>query len=84
MQTQKVNGIAQQGCDNTVVRLKNQLKQTRKKFEIEKNCKNKAYCFIMACGLMDSFAVFCREYSSDDWHKDQGKKYLFEERCHPV
>lgn len=38
-------------------------------FEIEKNAKNKAYTFIIACGLLERYQEFCREFADiDDWH----------------
>jgi hypothetical protein len=39
-------------------------------FNIEKNAKNKAYCFILSNGLFDRFAEFCKDYHSDDPHRD--------------
>ena len=38
-------------------------------FEIEKNAKNRAYTFIIACGLLDKYNEFCRKFADiDDWH----------------
>ena len=38
-------------------------------FEIEKNAKNRAYTFIIACGLLDKYSEFCQKFSDiDDWH----------------
>lgn len=38
-------------------------------FEIEKNAKNKAYTFIIACGLLDKYHEFCQKFADiDDWH----------------
>ncbi len=40
-----------------------------KDFEIEKNAKNKAYTFIIACGLLSQFRKFCLKFNDiDDWH----------------
>lgn len=41
-----------------------------KKFEIEKNAKNKAYYFILLRGLMNDFSRFCKNYNSDNPHRD--------------
>lgn len=41
-----------------------------RKFEIEKNAKNKAYYFILSHNLLDEFAEFCKNYRSSDPHKD--------------
>lgn len=40
------------------------------KFEIEKNAKNEAYYFILSNGLFKEFAEFCKNYHSNDHHKD--------------
>lgn len=38
-------------------------------FEIEKNAKNKAYTFIITCGLLERYQEFCRKFADiDDWH----------------
>lgn len=38
-------------------------------FEIEKNAKNKAYTFIIACGLLERYQEFCQKFADiDDWH----------------
>lgn len=41
-----------------------------RKFEIEKNAKNKAYYFILSHNLFNEFAEFCKTYRSSDPHKD--------------
>ena len=41
-----------------------------RKFEIEKNAKNKAYYFILSNGLFEEFAEFCKSYHSSEPHKD--------------
>ena len=41
-----------------------------RKFEIEKNAKNKAYFFILSHNLLNEFAEFCKTYHSNDPHKD--------------
>lgn len=46
------------------------LNQLHKEFEIEKNCKNQAYYFILSSNLFDEFAEFCKNYHSGDPHKD--------------
>ncbi|MDR1221438.1 MAG: hypothetical protein LBL07_00980 [Tannerella sp.] len=40
------------------------------KFNIEKSAKNKAYFFILSNGLYDRFSEFCKNYHSDDPHRD--------------
>ena len=42
--------------------------EMQKHFDVEKNAKNKAYAFILSCGLLHRFAEFCRSDYSDDWH----------------
>lgn len=42
--------------------------KNRKK--IEKNAKNEAYFFILSHNLLNEFAEFCKNYHSDDPHKD--------------
>lgn len=38
-------------------------------FEIEKNAKNRAYTFIISCGLLDKYHEFCQKFADiDDWH----------------
>ncbi|MDR2653267.1 MAG: hypothetical protein LBC68_13345 [Prevotellaceae bacterium] len=39
-------------------------------FKIEKDAKNQAYYFILSNGLLDQFAAFCRNYHSDNPHRD--------------
>lgn len=41
-----------------------------RKFEIEKNAKNKAYFFILSHNLLNEFEEFCKNYHSDDPYKD--------------
>ena len=41
-----------------------------RKFEIEKNEKNKAYYFILSNGLLEAFTQFCKDYHSCDPNKD--------------
>lgn len=39
-------------------------------FEIEKNAKNRAYAFIIACGLLEKYNEFCRKFACiEDWHE---------------
>ena len=40
-----------------------------RKFEIEKNAKNRAYYFILSNGLLEAFAEFCKTYHLSDPHK---------------
>lgn len=49
--------------------LQEQLNQTQQKFEIEKNAKNQAYCFIIMFGLMKAFQDFCQNVTAEDWHE---------------
>lgn len=38
-------------------------------FEIEKNAKNKAYTFIIVCGLLEQYQELCRKNADiDDWY----------------
>ncbi len=41
-----------------------------RKFEIEKNAKNTAYCFILSNGLFEAFTEFYKNHRSSDPHKD--------------
>ena len=41
-----------------------------RKFETEKNAKNKAYSFILSNGLYDAFREFRNNYHSSDPHED--------------
>lgn len=50
-------------------KLQERLKQSQRKFEIEKDAKNQAYYFIIMLDLMKPFREFCRDVTSDDWHK---------------
>lgn len=39
-------------------------------FEVEKNEKNKAYTFIIACGLQEKYIEFCRKFADiEDWQE---------------
>lgn len=38
----------------------------RSMFEVEKNAKNKAYCFILSHNLFHEFAEFCKYYDQSD------------------
>jgi hypothetical protein len=40
------------------------------KFLIEKDAKNEAYYFILSNGLFDRFKEFCKNYHSDNHHRD--------------
>ena len=42
--------------------------EMQKHFDVEKNAKNKAYAFILSCGLLTQFDEFCRFNHSDNWH----------------
>ncbi len=40
-----------------------------KAFEIEKNEKNKAFTFIIVCGLLSEYQEFCTKFADiNDWH----------------
>lgn len=45
-------------------------KSLARKFEIEKNAKNKAYYFILSHGYYYEFREFYRKYQSGNPHKD--------------
>lgn len=45
------------------------INEIQKRFDVEKNAKDKAYAFIMQMGLMKQFADFSRHYSGIDFHK---------------
>ncbi|MBD5584495.1 MAG: hypothetical protein HDQ88_05385 [Clostridia bacterium] len=49
--------------------LQEQLNQTQRKFEIEKNAKNQAYCFIILLDLMKAFQEFCQNVTAENWHE---------------
>ena len=53
--------------------------EMQKHFDIEKNAKNKAYAFILACGLFSQFAKFCQHCHSDDWHDTCLKQLVINE-----
>lgn len=49
--------------------LQRQLKQTRQELEIEKNCKNEAYYFILSDGAFRKFAEFHKTHRANlDYH----------------
>lgn len=41
-----------------------------RKFQIEKDAKNRAYHFILTYGLLDLFADFCKEHKGGNPHTD--------------
>lgn len=46
-----------------------QLNQTRQELELEKNCKNEAYYFILASGYFRKFAEFYKKHRANlDYH----------------
>ncbi len=45
------------------------LSQLQKKFKVEKDAKNRAYCFILSKGLLADYAHFVEENYSSDYHK---------------
>ena len=49
--------------------LQRQLKQTKQELELEKNCKNEAYYFILSDGAFRKFAEFHKKYRANlDYH----------------
>lgn len=54
---------------SSVKELQRQLKQVRQELEIEKNCKNEAYYFILSDGAFRKFAEFHKKYRANlDYH----------------
>ncbi|WP_195360589.1 hypothetical protein [Phocaeicola massiliensis] len=45
------------------------LNELQKRFDIEKDCKNEAYSFIIANGLYEDFREFCKNYKGVDHYK---------------
>ena len=45
------------------------LNELQKRFDIEKDCKNEAYSFIIANGLYEDFREFCKNYKRVDHYK---------------
>lgn len=45
------------------------INEIQKRFDVEKNEKNKAYAFIMQMGLMKQFDDFSRHYGGIDFHQ---------------
>ena len=49
--------------------LQKQLKQMTRKFEIEKDCKNQAYYWVLSSGNFKRFAEFCKKHPANlDYH----------------
>lgn len=44
--------------------------ECQRRFDTEREAKNKAYYFIMSKGLSEDFREFCKEHDSRDSHKD--------------
>jgi len=42
--------------------------EATRRFEVEKNEKNRLYSFLISQGLLDVYAEFIRYNKSDDWH----------------
>lgn len=55
--------------DNILVKLSDLTSEIQRRYDVEKNAKNKAYSFIIAMGMMDRFAQFCRDYHGIDHHE---------------
>lgn len=45
------------------------LNELQKRFDIEKDCKNEAYSFIIANELYEDFREFCKNYKGVDHYK---------------
>lgn len=43
--------------------------EVEKRFQIEKDCKNKAYAFITQYGLLEQFQQFSRTFTNENPHK---------------
>lgn len=67
----KYNGIRVKANNSTLTTAPNSARTVSyRDFEIEMNAKNKAYYFIISHGLLKQFAEFCKNYHSNDPHKD--------------
>lgn len=54
---------------SSVKELQRQLKQVRQELDLEKNCKNEAYYFILSDGAFRKFAEFHKKYRANlDYH----------------
>lgn len=45
------------------------LNELQKQYDIEKDCKNEAYSFIIANGLYEDFREFCKNYKGINHNK---------------
>ncbi|KAA6335661.1 hypothetical protein EZS27_016134 [termite gut metagenome] len=43
--------------------------EAQRRFNVEKNAKDKANAFILSMGLLDEFAQFSKDFHSDDMNK---------------
>ena len=44
--------------------------EAHKMFEVEKDAKNRAYSFILSCGLYNEFSEFCKKSAGRDQYVD--------------
>ena len=52
-----------------ILSLKQQLETYKRLFEIEKNCKNLAYFFILSCGHFEEYRGYCKTHPTNvDYH----------------
>lgn len=57
-------------CNNTSAHeTRESLSQLQKKFKVEKDAKNQAYCFILSKGMLADYVHFVEENYSSDYHK---------------
>jgi hypothetical protein len=52
-----------------ILSLNQQLETYKRLFEIEKNCKNQAYFFILSCGHFEEYRGYCKTHPTNvDYH----------------
>lgn len=52
-----------------ILSLKQQLENYKRLFEIEKNCKNQAYLFVLSCGHFEEYREYCKTHPTNvDYH----------------
>ena len=52
-----------------ILSLKQQLENYKRLFEIEKNCKNQAYFFILSYGYFEEYREYCKTHPTNiDYH----------------
>lgn len=52
-----------------ILSLKQQLENYKRLFEIEKNCKNQAYFFVLSCGHFEEYREYCKTHPTNvDYH----------------